>query len=250
MEVWIVEDGEKRGPFQTYEVRDRIEREELTGEELAWHKDQDQWVALKEMDVFQGEFSDRDSASATPPPLPDRPYPCVRFFARWFDLTLYTLFLFALLKFTGQDILAAWFSSFRYFCFLPYVILEALFLHLYKTTPGKFLLGIRVVTPEEEPLPLGVSLTRSLRVYIVGMGLLIGILPVICHALCLWYSLKNNEAPWDTISGMKVRVVGLLFLPVMLFMMLFMIILVLLFLVLMPTIFQFLELLKEQGLGT
>ena len=49
---------------------------------------------------------------------------------------------------------------------------------------------------------------------------------------------------------MKVRVVGLLFLPVMLFMMLFMIILVLLFLVLMPTIFQFLELLEEQGLST
>ncbi len=67
MEIWIVENGEKQGPFQTYEVRDRIESEELTGEELAWHKDQDQWVALKEMDVFQGEFSDRDSASTTPP---------------------------------------------------------------------------------------------------------------------------------------------------------------------------------------
>ena len=41
MEIWIVEDGGKKGPFETYLLRERIEAGELSGDELAWHKDQD-----------------------------------------------------------------------------------------------------------------------------------------------------------------------------------------------------------------
>ena len=56
MEVWIVEEGEKRGPYQTYEIRERIERGELAGDELAWHRDQEQWTELREMDAFRSGF--------------------------------------------------------------------------------------------------------------------------------------------------------------------------------------------------
>ena len=44
MEIWIVEEGKKRGPFETYQIRDRIEAGELAGDELSWHKDQSGWV--------------------------------------------------------------------------------------------------------------------------------------------------------------------------------------------------------------
>ena len=46
MEIWIVEDGGKKGPFETYLLRERIEGGELSGDELAWHKDQDGWVTV------------------------------------------------------------------------------------------------------------------------------------------------------------------------------------------------------------
>lgn len=246
MEVWIVEDGEKRGPFQTYELRDRIERKELNGDELSWHKDQDEWLPLRELDVFRGEFEESAPELFIPPPLPSSPHPFLRFWAHWFDVFLYQLCVFALVRLTGQDLVQAMFSPwFRNLYMLPFLILEALCIHLYKTTPGKFFLGIRVVLPDERPLALGAALMRSIRVFIVGMGILFWILPFICHALCLWYTLKNNEAPWDTIAGNKVRVVGPLLVPVFIFMMLFAIVLVLLSLVLMPALFELRQMAEE-----
>ena len=252
MEVWIVENGEKRGPFQTYELRDRIEKEELMGEELAWHKDQDGWVALKEMEVFRSEFEDRLLRVQTPPPLPTQPHVIVRFFARWFDIMLYHLLVFTLLRVTGQNILTAiqadsWFA---YVSFLPFVVFEAACLHFYKTTPGKFFLGIRVVTQEEGAVPFRVALFRSLRVYIVGMGLFMYILPFVCHAFCLWYTLKNKEAPWDTLSGVKVRVTGPFLFPVLIFVMLFIMIMILMSIVLLPTVFELQARLEEQASGS
>jgi hypothetical protein len=127
--------------------------------------------------------------------------------------------------------------------FLPYIILEALSLHLYKTTPGKFLLGLRVVTAAEQPLPVGSALLRCLRVYIFGMGVFFWplLLPVICHALCCWYTFRNGEAPWDAIQGNKVRMAGLFLFPLLLFVMLFMIVLILWALLLLPALFEYME---------
>ncbi len=252
MNIWIVESGEKRGPFQIYELRDRIEREELTGEELSWHRDQDEWVPLKELDVFRSEFEDSELVSGTPPPLPSSPQPFLRFWARWFDVMLYLLFVYTGLLVTGQEIVEALFSPwFRYLYFLPFLIMEALAIHLYKTTPGKFLLGIRVVTSEEGALPLGSALVRAVRVFILGMGIMFWpmFLPVICHGLCLWFTLRNGEAPWDFVGRSKVRVAGPFFLPGILFMVAFAVVFALLALVLLPSLIELGEKL-EKGRGT
>ncbi len=254
MEGWIVEEGEKRGPYQTYEIRERIERGELAGDELAWHRDQEQWIELREMDAFRSgyEKSSQEQAQSLPPPLPPQPYPVLRFFARWFDVCLYLLFIFGLVQLIGLNLYTALGGPFRVLYFLPYVCLEAAFIHLAKTTPGKFLLGIRVVTTEEQALPLQVSLVRSLRAYIVGLGLMFDpILTVMCHIFCIWYLLRFREATWDTTAKTRVRVTGPLLFPVLLFIMFFVIVLVLLSLVLMPVFLQAWEHVREQmpGLG-
>ena len=69
----------------------------------------------------------------------------------------------------------------------------------------------------------------------------------ICHIYCLWYLMRCNEAPWDTVIKTRVRAVGPLLFPVLLFTMLFVIILVLLSVVLMPTFIQMLEIVREQA---
>lgn len=254
MEIWIVENEEKKGPFQTYEIRERIENKELSGEELAWHKDQDDWTALRKMDVFRSEFEEQDVEDAAPPPLPPQPLPLLRFFARWFDIFLYLLLVFTAIRISGQTILEAFSaeSAFPFLYFLPFVIMEAVFLHQFKTTPGKFLLGLRVVAPDESALPLRFTMLRSLRAYVVGTGLMImPLLTLLCHSYCLWHLLKWKEAPWDRIAGTKVRVVGPLLYPLLLFIMLFVIIIVLLSIVLLPTLteifLEVLELWKEQA---
>ncbi len=213
MEIWIVEKGEKQGPFEAYEVRGRIEEARLTGDELAWHKDQEGWVALREMDIFQSAFEESGEVPDSPPPVPPGPpRPYRRFFARWFDIYLYLLLLCSVVRFSGYDLLEAMMSSWAMFSLLPFVLLEAIVLHLTKTTPGKFLLGLRVVGPEEEALSLRAALVRSLRVYILGLGLMpcFGVLTGICHVYCIWYLMRRNEAPWDAASQNRVRAARLL----------------------------------------
>ena len=206
MEIWIVEKGEKQGPFEAYEVRGRIEEARLTGDELAWHKDQEKWVALREMDIFRSAFEESREVPDSPPPAPPGPpFPYRRFFARWFDIYLYLLLLCSVVRFSGYDLLDAMMSSWAMFSLLPFVLLEAIILHLTKTTPGKFLLRLRVVGPEEEALSLRAALVRSLRVYILGLGFMVLPLTGICHVYCLWYLMRSNEAPWDTASQNRVR---------------------------------------------
>ncbi|NIP97031.1 MAG: hypothetical protein GWO24_27800, partial [Akkermansiaceae bacterium] len=87
----------------------------------------------------------------------------------------------------------------------------------------------------------------ALRVFILGMGLLFWamFLPVVCHALCLWFTFKHGEAPWDVLPGTKVRVEGPLLFPVLLFVVLFAAILVLLGIVMVPALQEAGPMLRE-----
>lgn len=251
MELWIVEDGEKRGPQQSYEVRERIANGELTGEELAWHKDCDDWVPLRELDSFRSAFEPDHLVEEppTPPPLPSDPRPILRFWARWFDVFLYLVVLFGAMWLsdrTGQNLVGAmtsfWFAVLH---MLPFLLLEAIALHLWKTTPGKFLLGIRVQTVEGENLLLSAAVTRAVRVYILGLGLMLGIFTMISHLFGLWFTLKHGEAPWDLMSRNEVRVRGPSPWPVVAFVGLFTVLFVLLSLILVPVAMEMDPRLKE-----
>lgn len=220
MDIWLIEDGEKTGPFQSYEVHDRIDRGELNGEEMAWHESRSDWVALREMEMFgtiflmreeeEGEASESGEAPDIPPPLPNRPRPFVRFWARWFDLHLYAIVVFGLIRLFGLDMVAAmasvWFVTLH---LLPWVLMESIAIHLRGTTPGKWLLGVRVQRADGELLSLGASVMRGFRVLIFGMGLNLSIFMVICQGFSLWYTLRFRSSLWDRLPGNEVRVEGL-----------------------------------------
>ena len=248
MEIWVVEEDGKKGPFETYLVRERIEAGALSGDELAWHKDQDGWVKLREMDVFRSAFepADLEAQEALPPPLPVEPYPFLRFFARWFDASLYLLFFFSLLRLAGGDPLQMYASPSVYLYFLPFLLLEATMLHKLATAPGKYLLGIRVVTLDEKPLSLQTALVRSLRAFIVGLGLMVHpVLTGICHFYCIWYLLRRKEAPWDTMTTTRVVGKRTRMVAVLRFSLLFVALVLLLFVVLLPTLQVILESFRE-----
>lgn len=67
----------------------------------------------------------------------------------------------------------------------------------YRTTPGKWLAGMRVVTPEGMNLSFAVSLRRALRVYFLGVGLGWGIISLICQSLSLFTVQSTGLALWD-----------------------------------------------------
>jgi hypothetical protein len=56
MEIWLIENGDKSGPFPEFEVRGRIHSGELTAERKVWHLDLDSWTPLEEVELFADEF--------------------------------------------------------------------------------------------------------------------------------------------------------------------------------------------------
>lgn len=110
-------------------------------------------------------------------PLPRDPFqhPWRRYFARSLDLGLYGLAILAVLLLGFHvpleimasrvvGLLVSWLAN------LPMLLLEPLMLSRWGTTPGKALLGIRVLDPEGQKLSLLQARRRTMTVFAKGMG--------------------------------------------------------------------------------
>lgn len=233
MDIWIIRDGEKIGPIHDYEVRRKIELGELPATTPAWHEGLSAWQPLIEIDLFTREF---ELAAATappepelfalgartaPPPLPEKPYYLRRFCARWFDLILYSGVWWIGMWACRQNIESAMLNTWVMFLqYVPWFAFEALLIHHYGTTPGKWLLGLRVVNKDGSRLDLAAATRRALRVMFTGVGFGWGLLAVFCQALSLFTAKRLGSTLWDYSGGHRVtaeplhplRLVALIFL--------------------------------------
>ncbi|MEO1856899.1 MAG: DUF4339 domain-containing protein [Rubritalea sp.] len=194
MKVWLLVNEEKLGPFETFEVRERIDAGELTQDTLCWYQGAASWGPLGEVAQFETMFDQVEEVSdlVTPPPIPESvknqaekikealaeelskapPLHAIRrFFARMHDFLLYMVLVFAVFQEKvlemGQSdsvvpLLAVGFA---------YVLLDAIMIHLWKVSPGKFLLGMRTTDAFGHAIPLKFSVLRSLRMWILAMGM-------------------------------------------------------------------------------
>jgi uncharacterized RDD family membrane protein YckC len=214
MEVWIIQNGEKTGPFHDFDVRRKIESGELTADNPAWHEGQPAWLPLGEINLFSREFDLApawhephavEEQTVTPPPLPAKPYSMRRFWARWFDLCLFSGVWWLAIWLAGRDIIAVlnhpWIMLLHY---VPWFVLETLLIHRYGTTPGKWLLGLRVSNDNGSLPSLAEATRRSARVLFIGLGF--GWLPlaVICQIMA-WFTVRRIGRPlWDHAGGHQV----------------------------------------------
>lgn len=210
MDIWIIRDGEKVGPLQDYQVRREIETGELLPTTPAWHDGLTEWKTLGELAVFTREFEPRPAAEIsqlTPPPLPQPTHYLRRFWARWFDLFLYSGLWWLGMWAAGQNIetllFNPWISLFHY---VPWFVIEAILLHYLATTPGKWLLGIRVTNLDGTRLELAAATRRSLRVLLSGIAFGWGPLSLICQAISLYNAKRLGTAHWDHIGGHRLHV--------------------------------------------
>ena len=97
-----------------------------------------------------------------------KPYvhaPVRRYIARSFDLLLCSLPWYLVLQVAGVDtkarLASIWLSILSMAVML---VLEPLFLHLFGTTPGKWLMGLRVTDENGKTLPLAAAWRRTWRV--------------------------------------------------------------------------------------
>ena len=218
MEIWIVKDGERSGPYQDFEVRRRISAGEWNENTPAWHEGMKEWGGLGGIEYFKREFQN-EPEPAKPSPLDDsvaeknsgpRVVPAIdnklhlgrRFWARWFDLYLYEGIWWIGMWASGRDIGAlldqTWIMILH---FLPWFALEVVLLHRFGMTPGKWLMSLKVLNRDGLRMSLAESMRRSWRVYFIGIGMGWGLLALICQLMALVGVKRLGMPIWDHAGG-------------------------------------------------
>lgn len=213
MDIWIIRDGEKTGPFHDFEIRRKIETGELPASTSAWHQGLDAWKPLAEIDIFTREFelprepeSDPEPvARTTPPPLPIQTYYLRRFWARGLDLSIYSALWWFGMWIARQDISAVMVDPWVMFLhYVPWFVIETLIIHRFGATPGKWLLGLSVKNLDESRLEVSASLSRSVRILFIGIGFGWFPLSVFCEILSLFIARRLGSPLWDHLGGHRV----------------------------------------------
>jgi len=212
MQFWLIEDGEKRGPFEDYEVREMIRKGEISATRKIWHEGAEGWISAREVGVLKSEF---EKLRVEPPPIPKEllvkpPFLYWRRFgARWFDYSLYLLLILAVFRAGGvspsPDPNEGPSLGDVFLIMIPFVIMEGTLIGAFGHTPGKWLMSLKVSRPEGGKLSTGASIMRALRAWVLGMGMSHPILLPLGHLIALWMVRKKGAPLWDLPMGFRVE---------------------------------------------
>jgi uncharacterized RDD family membrane protein YckC len=216
MEIWLIQNGKRSGPYPDYEIRSRIEHGQMTPEEMVWHEGLPEWTPVGELELFLNSL-EKQAPAIAPPPLPKaymeaaagakpNAHLARRFWARWTDLTLYSALWWLGMYLGVRDIGSAIGNLWLLLpMFLPWFAVEAWLIHRFGKTPGKWLMGLKVSNEDGSPLALKEAIWRSLRVMITGIGFGWGLLAILCQTMS-WFTTRRLGKPiWDYLGNHKVE---------------------------------------------
>lgn len=116
--------------------------------------------------------------------VPEEIHPWKRYFARWLDYLIWGAIVnvvWIVLLRVRPILMGFWETVFGIGSMALFVPVEALLLHKFGTTPGKYIMGIRLEYIQGGNLPYSEALYRSLRVFTGGVGLGIPIINIIVY---------------------------------------------------------------------
>lgn len=225
MRAWIIKNGEKIGPFDIAQVVRKLESGEWDGNTYGWVEGMKEWQPLSSIPEFaQAASSEMEPVIVEPNAntaetaasysvasefsRSERTSQLIRrFFARWFDLLLWSSIYMCATHLSGANLKAMMMNFwFNYLMMIVWILIEAAMVHVWGFTPGKWLLGLRVTRADGASLPVGLSLLRAIRVYLMGMGMSHPILMPLCHGFSWWFVRKHGKALWDGSSDILVSV--------------------------------------------
>ena len=148
--------------------------------------------------------------------------PLVRYAARLFDMTVIMFVMDLLFRIiletdplTNTKVSAAW----MYSIYVVMFAVEPLLIHLWGTTPGKLIFGIRLRNIKGEKLTLKEAYLRSFRLLRFGYGFVIPFYNIFRMALSCSACKKGALLPWDVGIAVShkeriepVRVIGMILL--------------------------------------
>lgn len=215
---WYADKGKKKGPVQMAELRRLLQTATISHQTMVWHEGMEAWRHLDDVH----ELSDLTVAVAPPlPPIADTDsqyyllsnrWP--RFFARSFDVWLEMLFVslsmgFALsLYFIG---FVEWIKGpgasqlFGILCLPIALTLDAFLYRFIGNTPGKALLGLKLTTPEGNPLSFAQYLSRNISMWASGLALGVPLINLFTMASQYRRLGKGLQASYDELEGFRVR---------------------------------------------
>lgn len=241
MEIYVLKEGVRRGPFLPFKLRELLEDNEFLPSDPGWIVGMENWEPLSSIEALE-HWMPRDPS--LPPPLPDADADAdaetethsspaktatapdiqdpaevaarrLRAWLRWFARTLDEMLWFALIWLVGVS--AGWLGLWDFLVRHPVLLLgpcllwipvEAWMLSRFTTTPGKWLLGMQVTDDLGQPLTYQAALKRSALVLVTGNGLglpFMLLLPVLQAAMSWMLYRRTGTTLWDRAAGSQLR---------------------------------------------
>lgn len=238
MDIYWIQDHEKKGPLPEVEVISMLEAGLIPENARAWHAGCAEWVRIHDLPVLKEMFAIREEEEELRKPgkdVPENdaeisaaepvngesvteeaekkpeedvvlvvPYPYVRFLGRMADVMMHMTLYLAVLRLLGlgfsPDFLPGSYEALLYLC-LPLVLIEAAFVATLGTTPGKAMLGVSVRDYLGRRLSFSTAFRRSLFVMVLGLGCFAPSLMVLALFFSWWWVRRFGFTPWDRKLG-------------------------------------------------
>ena len=144
-----------------------------------------------------------------PEELPQVYDPIRRFFARFFDYTLYAtlwyLTLYLTLRIDLQNRSFLYLILDQMVTMVLMLFVEPVLLTLYKTTPGKRILGLWIERPDGTPLQYHEGFSRTFLVLLEGMGFLVPLITLFTHVISYNRCIQGENQPWDKNIAYRIK---------------------------------------------
>jgi uncharacterized RDD family membrane protein YckC len=210
--IWFyIRDHQQQGPIGLFELNKLFEHRVLTGETYIWMKDMDYWQMAKTLDLFPDSITTpneevpRNSTSEweeRKKEIYPTGRPIIRYLARLFDLSLFSLILITLVSiFKPQFIMESSAIFIFMLSLILYILVESAILTIFGNTLGKSLLNTHLKTVDGERIHFLTALKRSIFVSAAGMGFGIPIINFICFCFSYFNLKKNGNTTWDKQIG-------------------------------------------------
>jgi len=200
--------GERFGPLKFEQIQSLFSSGKLSSGTLVWTEVMDDWRPAHETGRFRFPIpSQRDArvasrmTSGSPTAVMStvnraEARPWVRFCARWVDINICGVVLGLIFPLYYLNMYATSFIT-----ILVWVFLEAALLATWGTTIGRAILGVRVCDQQGERVIFQTALSRSLGIWVKGMGLGIPLAMQILWIVGYVKLTRDGIAPWDRDAG-------------------------------------------------
>ncbi len=210
--------GERVGPRSLDEVRSLVANGVLDADALVWTAGMREWARVGDMPIVSPAWVPPHTVQRAPEPsmqpaaVQDEPRPWRRVGARLVDMFVYIIVFSTIAAFVAPDLATRGpvdptkINPLYNLLLLPVLVLvEAVILHMFGTTPGKALYSLRVTTADGARLSFSQALSRTARLWVVGMGMGLPILSLLAPIASYFRLTGRGRTWWDESMDLRVE---------------------------------------------